>query len=152
MGFSIITDFSNVSKEGFKSFITNISDDFVPSLLPRIEIDKYYDKLKRFATVVFCMEGNRIVGMVATYCNNQETKMAYTSLVAVDKDYRGLHIATKMMEITIACAKQMGMEKIGLHANSIVARDFYLKIGFHVIDVKHINELSLDRYYLEFTL
>ena len=98
------------------------------------------------------MEDNRLVGMVATYCNNQETKMAYTSLVAVDKDYRGLHIATKMMEITIACAKRKGMEKIGLHTNSIVARVFYLKIGFNVIDVKHIFDFSLNRYYLEFTL
>ena len=38
MEISIITDFSNVSKEGFQSFITKISDDFIPSLLPRIEI------------------------------------------------------------------------------------------------------------------
>ena len=124
------TDFYKVSKDAFCRFITKISDDFVPPLLPRIDIDDYYAKLKSFATVVVCMDEDSIVGLAATYCNNRDTKMAYTPLVGVDKNYRGRHIATELMEKTIACAKHSGMKKIGIHTNNPHARDLYIKCGF----------------------
>lgn len=124
------TDFQKVSKDAFCRFITKISDDFVPPLLPRIDIHDYYAKLKSLATIVVCMDEDNIVGLAATYCNNRDTKMAYTPLVGVDKDYGGRNIATEMMERTKIYAKQSGMKKIGIHTNNPYARDLYIKCGF----------------------
>lgn len=146
------TDFQKVSKDTFCRFVTKISDDFAPPLLPRIDIDDYYAKLKSLATIVLCMDEEYIVGLAATYCNNRETKMAYTPLVGVDKDYRGRHIATELMEITKVCAKQSGMKKIGIHTNNPHARDLYIKCGFMQKIGGYLSDIQVERYYLEIEL
>ena len=146
------TDFSSVSKDAFRRFITRISDDFVPPLLPRIDIDNYYTKLSSLASTVFCVEDENIVGLITTYCNNMDTKMAYTPLVGVDKDYRGRHIATEMMERTKIYAKQCRMKKIGIHTNNPHARDLYIKCGFKLIRGGYSPDIQTERYYLEVEL
>lgn len=146
------TDFHKVSKDAFCRFITKISDDFVPPLLPRIDIDDYYAKLKSLATIVVCIDEGNIVGLAATYCNNRDTKLAYTTLVGVDKDYRGRHIATKLMEKTKVCAKQSGMKKIGIHTNNPHARELYIKCGYTQFGEGYSPEIQTERYYLEIEL
>lgn len=47
-----------------------VSCDFLPPLLPRIDVDLYYEKLSKLATSVVCMDGDKMVGIVAAYCNN----------------------------------------------------------------------------------
>ena len=146
------TDFYKVPKDTFCRFITKISDDFVPPLLPRIDIDSYYAKLKSLATTVVCMEEDNIIGLAATYCNNMDTKLAYTPLVGVDKNYRGRHIATELMEKTKVCAKQAGMKKIGIHTNNPHARDLYIKCSFKQKWGGYFPVIHAERYYLEIDL
>lgn len=141
-------DFRDVNFLNFRSFIENISDDFVPPLIPRIDIESYYDKLKTLSDTLFCLDGDDVVGISATYCNNYITRKAYTTLVGVDKRYRGMHIATEMMNRTILLARNKGMMSIGIHTNNIIAKDLYLKVGFMLVGEKLIDN-ELVRYYLE---
>lgn len=46
-----------------------------------------------------------MVGIVAAYCNNMETKVAYILLACVDVEYRGQHIATELMNRAISLVK-----------------------------------------------
>lgn len=148
----IFTDLSNVSRDAFHAFITKISNDFIPPLLPRIEIDCYYEKLRTLANAVVCLEREKVVGLAVTYCNNIDTKQAYIPFVGVDRDYRGCHIATTLIEKSKVCATQYGMSKIGIHTNNPHAKDLYIKCGFKIIRSEYNYEIQVERYYLEIEL
>lgn len=89
-----------------------VSCDFLPPLLPRIDVDLYYEKLSKLATSVVCMDGDKMVGIVAAYCNNMETKVAYIPLVCVDVEYRGQHIATELMNRAISLVKSRDRKSV----------------------------------------
>lgn len=144
-----LTDLSYVSLESFRSFIKKASCDFLPPLLPRIDVDLYYEKLSKLATSVVCMDGDKMVGIVAVYCNNMETKVAYIPLVCVDVESRGQHIATELMNRAISLVKSRGMLKIGIHTNNKFAKSLYVKMGFQLIWARYQTDIKTDRYYLE---
>lgn len=131
-----LTELSYVSLETFRSFMEKVSCDFLPPLLPRIDVD-------------FCMDGDKMVGIVAAYCNNMETKVAYIPLVCVDVEYRGQHIATELMNRAISLVKSRGMQKIGIHTNNKFAKSMYVKMGFQLIWERYQTDIKTDRYYLE---
>ena len=127
---------SGISESDFEKFIIKISDDFVVPLLPRIDVHETYNKFKNLAVSVVCLESNKIVGLAASYCNNQETRKGYTTFVGADKEYRGNHIGTNLMLLTIDEARKLGMELIGVHTNNPIAKRMYENIGFLQVDDK----------------
>ena len=138
---------SDISESDFEKFIIKISDDFVVPLLPRIDVHETYNKFKNLAVSVVCLESNKIVGLAATYCNNQETRKGYTTFVGADKEYRGNHIGTNLMLLTIDEARKKGMVMIGVHTNNPIAKRMYENIGFSQVD----NRSGIHSYnwYLE---
>ena len=125
---------SGISESDFEKFIIKISDDFMVPLLPRIDVHETYTKFKNLAVSVVCLESNKIVGLAATYCNNLETRKGYTTFVGADKEYRGNHIGTNLMLLTIDEARKKGMEYIGVHTNNPIAKRMYENIGFLQVD------------------
>ena len=125
---------SDISEADFEKFIIKISDDFMVPLLPRIDVHETYTKFKNLAVSVVCLESDKVVGLAATYCNNFETKKGYTTFVGADKEYRGNHIGTNLMLLTIDEARKLGMELIGVHTNNPIAKRMYENIGFLQVD------------------
>ena len=131
-----IVGLSGITETDFEKFIIKISNDFVIPLLPRIDIHETYTKFKDLAVSVVCLESNKIGGLAATYCNNQETKKGYTTFVGTDKEYRGNQIGTNLMLLTIDEARKLGMKLIGVHTNNPIAKKMYENIGFVQVDDK----------------
>ena len=135
----------------FKEFINDVSDDFIPSLTDRLDINEYFEKLKTYASYSIAYKDNRVAGIVLFYCNNYDTKSAYITLLAVRKEYRRMHIASMLLERTIEFVRMENMETVSIHTNNEYAKDCYVKTGFHIEEMSKLND-TLARYFLRKSL
>lgn len=142
----------SISFEEFKSFVSLVEKDFVPPLLSRIEINSYYDKLSKYATIIVCRKEAEIVGMCAMYDNNRQTKKGYITFIAVKNGYRGIGLAGLLINAAKSHAAASGMDILGIETNNVIARDCYLKNGFRLIESHLVDISSIERYYLEYNL
>lgn len=140
------SDFSLVSRSMLYSFIKEISDDFVQPLLDRIDVDVYYSKLKDLSSTVFCLDNQKIIGIIVIYCNDVESRYGYVSLLGVAKNYRRRHIATSLIKNAVEKAKFSGMSRMGVHTMNTRAKDLYQKYGFKMIK-SEVAENQLTVFY-----
>ena len=91
-----------------------INRGFLP--LSKSEIESYISK----------------IDSISFYCNNEENKEAFITLVLVDHNYRGMNIAKKLMTRVIEKVKEKGFLKCGLEVkvDNSNAIKLYSKIGF----------------------
>jgi ribosomal protein S18 acetylase RimI-like enzyme len=106
--------------------------DFMPALSDRVEISPYAQKLVRKASRFEAWSDGRLVGLVAIYCNDQETRSAYITSVSVLRAWIGKGIAFDLMSQGIQHAKDSGMRKICLDVfgKQKPAIKLYKKLGF----------------------
>lgn len=106
--------------------------DFVPPLRGRIDINDYAKKIASKAMRLEAWSGGTLVGLVATYCNDQEKRMAYITSVSVLKAWTGNGVARQLVSHCIAYSKMSGMQQISLEVASgnTPAIRLYEKSGF----------------------
>lgn len=127
-------------------FLCRVDKDFPTALSARIDLRGYAIKLAEKAFLSATIRDDRIVGLVAIYCNDIENRYAYIPLVAVDRDYRGQKISKSLMTCAIIYAKDNGFNILGLHAENPIALKLYKTLGFSII------QESGPRKYLELDL
>lgn len=93
------------------------------------------EKVVSAAEVIIVFE-KEVLGFVAMYANNSQTREAYISMFVVRNEYQGMHIGSEMMARSIQLAKECGMEKIKLEVSkkNEKAIGFYKKKGFKIIE------------------
>ena len=106
--------------------------DFMPPLRVRVEIREYAQKIASKSTRFEAWSGGALVGLVATYCNDQETRIAHITSVSVLKGWTGKGIAARLLGQCIAHAKAVGMQQISLEVagDNMPAIKLYEKNGF----------------------
>ena len=106
--------------------------DFVPTLSERVEIPDYAQKIISKATRFEAWSNGTLVGLVAAYCNDQETRIAHITSVSVLKEWTGKGLAASLINHCVAYAKAAGMRQIGLEvaAANVPAIKLYEKSGF----------------------
>src|SRR5579871_1571223 len=63
-------------------------------------------------------------------------KVPYISTIDTRKDYRGMGVATQLLKLAEAEAKNRGYDKIALHVNvSNAAQKLYFDCGYRAVDV-----------------
>jgi len=107
-------------------------DDFVPTLSARVAIPEYAQKIASKATRFEAWSNDKLVGLVAAYCNDYLTNTAYITSVSVLKAWTGNGIATNLIGRCVAYAKAAGMHYVGLEVATynIPAIKLYEKNGF----------------------
>lgn len=107
-------------------------EDFVPPLSGRVEIHGYAQKIASTATRFETWSGGTLVGLVAAYCNDRETRIAYITSVSVLKAFTGKGIAARLVKQCIEHAKASGMRQISLEVaiDNAPAIRLYEKCGF----------------------
>ena len=135
----------------FADFINEVSDDFLPPLLGRIDINEYIEKLKTYASYSIAYNDGIVAGIILFYCNNYDTKDAYITLLAVRKEYRRMHIASMLLEKSIDFVRMQNMKTVSIHTNNEHAKDCYVKTGFHVVEMTEVSG-TLTRYFLRKSL
>ena len=108
----------------------HINRDFLP--LSDSEIEGYLSKIDSLSIFNKYYIENNLAGFVSFYCNNEESKEAFITLVLVDESYRGMSIAQKLIIKVIDIIKEQGFLKCNLEvkADNVNATKLYSKIGF----------------------
>ena len=108
--------------------------DFVPSLSSRVTIGDYARKLSGKAMRFEAWSAGTLVGLVAAYCNDRETRIAYISSVSVLKEWMGKGISARLLKQCVRHAEESNMRQISLQVASgnTPAIGLYEKSGFAV--------------------
>jgi ribosomal protein S18 acetylase RimI-like enzyme len=106
--------------------------DFVARLSGRVNIDDYAQKIVSNATRFEAWSKGTLIGLVAAYCNDQESRIAHITNVSVLNEWTGKGIAASLIDQCVARAKTAGMRQIGLEvaADNLPAVKLYEKCGF----------------------
>lgn len=111
------------------------ADCFVPRLHTYVNVTEYGKKIFSKSTTFESWDGNNLIGLVAVYYNNYETKTGYITNVSVLKDYQGFGIASKLIGNAIDFGKENTFILLALEldVDNTKAFNLYKKHGFVVV-------------------
>ena len=123
---------NKASAAQIEEHLSRCDADFVPPLSGRVEIKSYAEKIANKAIRFEAWLGGTLVGLVATYCNDQDKHIAYITSVSVLREWTSNGIAASLMGQCVEYAKSLGIQQISLEvgARNITAIKLYEKSGF----------------------
>jgi len=115
--------------------LTNCSDLFIPPLTVDLNIDSYSQKIIDKADTFEAWNRDRLIGLVAAYCNNVESKEAFITNVSILKAFNNMGIASELLSICIQYVESIKFRDIRLKVrrNNTIARKLYTKHNFQQI-------------------
>ena len=134
-----------IEKGDLLKFLEEVNHEFSPSLDDKVVLRDYATKIQEQARVMIETDGSGICGMVVFYCNNQETKLAYISLVGVSTRARSQGIASRLVKSVCEYINTKEFYKIGIHSNNPSAIRIYQQLGFSIVEDE-------ERKYMEMAL
>lgn len=125
---------NNASGSKVAEHLLRCDEYFLPPLSERVEITAYAQKLVSKAARFEAWSGDTMVGLVAIYCNDMETRIAHITSVSVLHEWMNKGIAARLMEQCIAYAQAYGVHTIKLEvaSDNAPAICLYAKHGFIV--------------------
>jgi ribosomal protein S18 acetylase RimI-like enzyme len=108
------------------------ADAFMPSLHERVDVASYASKIFERAVTFEAWAGEMLVGLVAAYLNDSQTRAGYITSVSVDHGYLGQGIARHLVTQCIARARELGFRELRLEVSqhNEPAISLYRKAGF----------------------
>jgi ribosomal protein S18 acetylase RimI-like enzyme len=127
---------NKASEAEISEHLTECDSDFTPPLSGRVEINNYAMKIANKAIRFEAWSDRKLIGLIAAYCNNQESRNAYITSVSVLREWTGKGIAAHLMNQCIEYVKAMGMRQISLEVanGNAHAIKLYKKTGFVLSD------------------
>jgi ribosomal protein S18 acetylase RimI-like enzyme len=106
--------------------------DFSPALSTRVHMGRYAEKISQNAVRFEAWAAGELVGLVAMYCNDHSTGVAFITHVSVLPTWHGQGIASLLIAQSIQYAWASGMKRIKLsvHRGNGPALALYRKLGF----------------------
>lgn len=94
----------------------------------------YAGKLKLNA-IVYVAKKIEFLGIIAFYANDNNTRIAYLTQIAVQPNAQGRKIGKHLLDICIEVSKSKGMKEMRLevHNQNYIAMRFYQKNGFEFL-------------------
>ena len=123
---------SEASAEAIERHLAACDKAFVPALSTRVRLGAYARKLHSLTARVEVWLGNELIGLVAVYCNDVASGVAFISNVSVLPERQGQGLAAEMLRQCIEHCKAVGMRKLELHvdASNTAAVRLYERAGF----------------------
>ena len=120
------------SIDEIEKFLNAVDKEFPVPLSQKTDLHEYAIKLYEHATIFFVEQDGKIAAMVAGYTDNVENNMAYISLLATKKEYRGQGYAKRLVNEFLECAKNKNLSATHLYAVETNERavQLYYKLGF----------------------
>ena len=115
-----------------QTHLAGCDGNFSPRLSLKVDIGEYSRKLIAKAQTFEAWFGDALVGLVAVYLNDRDTRNGFITNVSVAKEFMGLGIASALLDRCLDRSRQEGMDAIGLEvsAESREAIRLYEKLGF----------------------
>jgi ribosomal protein S18 acetylase RimI-like enzyme len=129
---SVEIKLNTITLEDFLSIHFLCDADFDPPLSMIVDIKSYCLKVYQKAEIIAAVIDNKIVGIIAIYCNDRQSNIAYISSVCVIPSFRGKGIAKMMLKKAdeIARLKQMTLIRLEVGINNEKAVNLYSQNGF----------------------
>ena len=129
---AIVYRTDTASRAAITEHLQHCDADFLPPLSSRVEINNYVTKIMDNAVRLEAWSGTLLTGLLAVYCNNHDTRIAFITSVSVVKIWTGRGIAASLLQQCIAQARLSGMEQIVLEVGveNDPAINLYKKTGF----------------------
>lgn len=121
---------------GIKELIIKNDRDFPVSLIQRVDLDSYLNKIFQYGKVIIVVNDSGVVGCSFFYSNNLETKTGYITLLCVDIKCRKQGIASSLLEKTYSIMKNDGMTycELSTNENNNKSIHLYTKQGFRILE------------------
>lgn len=115
--------------------LTECSALFIPPLEYRTDINTYASKIENLADTIEAWVKDVLIGLIAVYCNDLDSRQAYITSVSVKEQYAGMGIASTLLKMCIQHVKKAGFVKIDLdvHEKNDQAIILYEGRGFKPI-------------------
>lgn len=128
----IIYGIKIASAEEIFLHLKGCSSSFIPNLGETVDIQEYTNKIFLKSITFEAWVGEKLIGLVACYFNDNETHSAYITNVSITTDYMGLGLASLLVKMCIIHAKVNNFSNINLEVNKMNAQALHLykKIGF----------------------
>ena len=97
--------------------LNKCADNFNPPLYTYVNIEEYSRKIYNNAITFESWANNNLVGLIAAYYNNYDTKVGFITNVSVIKEYQGYGIASKLLSNAIKYGKNNGFISLALEVN-----------------------------------
>ena len=112
--------------------LNKCADNFKPPLYTYVNIEEYSRKIYNNAITFESWVNNNLVGLIAAYFNNYNTKVGFITNVSVIKEYQGYGIASQLLSNAIKYGKNNGFISLALEVNinNNSAIKLYKKYGF----------------------
>lgn len=115
-----------------ESHLRECNERFSPPLSARVDLGDYARKLALLSDRFEAWDEGRLVGLVAAYLNNSESRQGFVSSVSICFQAEGRGLASELMRKCIQLAREKGCESLGLEVGERDQRTlaFYHKHGF----------------------
>lgn len=129
---SVSYSINSATKNNIQNHLKRCNTLFYPHLSTYVNIEEYADKIKSNAYTFEAWDKEQLIGVVACYLNNSDTKKGYITNVSVEKNYQGKGIAKKLVQQTIDKAIALKFKTLFLevNVNNSSAISLYQSLGF----------------------
>jgi ribosomal protein S18 acetylase RimI-like enzyme len=123
-------------------------EDFIPKLSSCVDLNYYAKKLHSKAFNYEYWIGQKLIGLVSMYWDNNTNSSAFISNVCVLNNYSGKGVASKLLRSCILYAENNRIEEIKLEVSKVnnIIIMLYKKHGFSFLredDINIIMELKI---------
>ena len=124
-----------------------VDKDFPIPLSHKIDFDLFLEKIKDNGLVYCAYDKENLIGACFFYCNDEQTKTAYLSVLCVLKQYRGQGIGEKLVNLMIDYCVNQKFKIIQLYTRctNVAARNLYKQLGFIEIKSDRENDIKLEK-------
>jgi ribosomal protein S18 acetylase RimI-like enzyme len=135
MSDTIIFSINRSSASEIAAHLVRVDASFEPLLSSRVDIRTYgqkiYDRAVRFEAWL----GEKLIGLVASYCNEHDSGNAFMTSVSVWPEYQGQGVASQLMHHSIEHVRGLGFRQIELEVNerNLQAIALYQKLRFNIL-------------------
>jgi 1-aminocyclopropane-1-carboxylate deaminase/D-cysteine desulfhydrase-like pyridoxal-dependent ACC family enzyme/GNAT superfamily N-acetyltransferase len=119
--------------------INKIDKLLVQPISQRIDIQDYSKKISEKAYLIFALEDNNPVGIIAAYCNKFEN--SYLTIIGLKKQYQGIGLARKLMNLLVELCISLNSTSINLECSTDLIA-FYKKYDFSIVDKFLSNKIE----------
>lgn len=134
-------------KEAVEEAVIRLENRLVPSLTDRkINLSHYSEKLAQYGKVWIHYDMGNPISIIAGYFNDETTRTAYLSMLAVAEDYQGKGLASALLSEFEDYAGKHGLTyvKLEVRKQNSVAQKLYSKFGYKVM-----GDASDTSYYMQ---
>jgi len=113
-------------------------DNFTPPLDEKLNILEYSKKLSNYSVKFEAWGDGVLIGLISTYFNDIKNKTGFITNVSILKEYMGIGIASRLLNMCVEYADKNNFREITLEVKEYnsIAIILYQKFNFTIYGVK----------------